>query len=82
MNFPNRTFPLGAGGNGGLTAEQQQIQNMEKAMSAAMESCVGKSMISGVMGFGLGAMFGLFMSSVSISRLSQSSVLPSLASVD
>jgi len=33
-------------------------------MQAAMESCPAKSVISGGMGFGLGAMFGLFMSSV------------------
>jgi len=31
---------------------------------AAQESCAGKSVIAGVMGFGLGGMFGLFMSSV------------------
>ena len=29
-----------------------------------MESCVGKTVMAGVMGGGLGAMFGLFMSSV------------------
>lgn len=29
-----------------------------------MESCFGKSAISGVMGFGMGGLFGLFMASV------------------
>ena len=30
-----------------------------------MESCIGKTVMAGVMGGGLGAMFGLFMASVS-----------------
>ncbi len=33
-------------------------------MQQAMESCVGKSVLSGVMGFGMGGVFGLFMASV------------------
>ena len=33
-------------------------------MQAAMESCPSKLVISGVMGFGLGGMFGIFMSSM------------------
>lgn len=33
-------------------------------MKAAMESCVGKSVMSGVMGFGMGGLFGMFMASV------------------
>lgn len=33
-------------------------------MQAAMESCVAKTALSGVMGFALGGAFGLFMSSV------------------
>lgn len=36
-------------------------------MQQAMESCPAKTAMSGVMGFGLGGLFGLFMSSVSIS---------------
>lgn len=31
-----------------------------------MESCFGKSVVSGVMGFGMGGLFGMFMASVSI----------------
>ena len=33
-------------------------------MQSTMESCAGKTVMAGVMGGGLGAMFGLFMSSV------------------
>lgn len=33
-------------------------------MQAAMESCFGKSVMSGVMGFGMGGVFGMFMASV------------------
>ena len=33
-------------------------------MQAAMESCAGKSVLSGVMGFGMGGLFGMFMASV------------------
>lgn len=29
-----------------------------------MESCFGKSVMSGVMGFGMGGLFGMFMASV------------------
>lgn len=36
-------------------------------MQGAMESCVGKSIMAGVMGFALGGAFGLFMSSVHLS---------------
>jgi len=36
-------------------------------MTSAMESCIGKSVMSGVAGFALGGAFGLFMSSVSLS---------------
>jgi len=34
-------------------------------MQALMESCPGKTAVSGVMGFFLGGAFGLFMASVS-----------------
>jgi import inner membrane translocase subunit TIM22 len=33
-------------------------------MQMGMESCIGKTVMAGVMGGGLGAMFGLFMASV------------------
>ncbi|GAO15203.1 uncharacterized protein UV8b_04250 [Ustilaginoidea virens] len=36
-----------------------------KAVQAAMESCLGKSIMSGVMGFGMGGLFGMFMASMS-----------------
>lgn len=37
---------------------------MPSQMSAAFESCPTKTVIAGTMGFALGGMFGLFMSSV------------------
>lgn len=42
----------------------EQEQQMVKAMQMGMESCLGKTVMAGVMGGGLGAMFGLFMSSM------------------
>lgn len=36
----------------------------ELQMQMGMESCLGKTAMAGVMGGGLGAMFGLFMASV------------------
>ncbi|KAJ9629447.1 Mitochondrial import inner membrane translocase subunit tim22 [Taxawa tesnikishii (nom. ined.)] len=50
--------------NAGLSEQQMQEQQMIKYMQAAMESCPAKTAISGVMGFGLGGVFGLFMSSM------------------
>lgn len=41
----------------------QQMQDMRK-MQGLMESCYAKTVMSGVMGFGLGGMFGAFMASV------------------
>lgn len=38
-------------------------------MHAAMESCAGKTVMSGVMGFAIGGAFGLFMSSVCLTCL-------------
>jgi hypothetical protein len=44
-------------------------------MNNAMESCAVKSVMSGVMGFGMGGLFGMFMASV---RSSPSLPFPSL----
>ncbi|KAM3549915.1 hypothetical protein ARSEF4850_008608, partial [Beauveria asiatica] len=61
----NMSLPLGGGAMGAPpmpmagSAEDQGV----KAMKAAMESCVGKSVMSGVMGFGMGGLFGMFMAS-------------------
>lgn len=41
-----------------------------RKMQYLMESCYAKTVMSGVMGFGLGGMFGAFMASVSLSCLS------------
>lgn len=38
-------------------------------MQTLMESCPGKTAISGVMGFALGGAFGLFMASVRLPHL-------------
>ncbi|WPH03884.1 Hypothetical protein R9X50_00676700 [Acrodontium crateriforme] len=59
-------FP-GAFGNksqAGLDDAQLQEQQMIKYMQMAMESCPAKTVIAGTMGFGLGGVFGLFMSSM------------------
>ncbi|KAF2863100.1 putative mitochondrial import inner membrane translocase subunit [Piedraia hortae CBS 480.64] len=47
-----------------MDPQQIQEQMMIKTMQTAMESCVGKTVVSGTMGFGLGGVFGLFMSSM------------------
>ncbi|CAN9203449.1 hypothetical protein AA0114_g3372 [Alternaria tenuissima] len=47
--------------NAGMSEQEQQ---MVKAMQMGMESCIGKTVMAGVMGGGLGAMFGLFMASM------------------
>ncbi|KAK4565778.1 Mitochondrial import inner membrane translocase subunit tim22 [Recurvomyces mirabilis] len=63
MAFPSM------GGMGGRSAagtdpQQLQEQQMIKYMQMAMESCPAKTVIAGTMGFGLGGVFGLFMSSM------------------
>ncbi|KAF4555168.1 Mitochondrial import inner membrane translocase subunit tim22-like protein [Elsinoe fawcettii] len=61
-------FPMGGGLMGGrqpgLSAEELQQQQIQKYMSMGAESCAFKTAMSGVMGFGLGGAFGLFMSSM------------------
>ncbi|KAL9098650.1 MAG: hypothetical protein Q9163_005727 [Psora crenata] len=60
------TIPA-AGGDiwaGGTVGMSGQEAAMVRAMQAGMESCPVKSVISGGIGFALGGMFGLFMSSV------------------
>lgn len=47
-----------------MTPEQQAQYGAEQLMKM-MNSCPGKTVISGVTGFGLGAVFGLFMASMS-----------------
>ncbi|KAI9696644.1 MAG: Mitochondrial import inner membrane translocase subunit tim22 [Bogoriella megaspora] len=65
MAFPGG-LPVGGMGaqNAGLSDQQLQEQRIIKYMTAAMESCVGKSAIAGVGGFALGGMFGMFMASM------------------
>ncbi|KAL6914006.1 hypothetical protein FSST1_011766 [Fusarium sambucinum] len=63
MNFPGMTPTVGgAAAPPGIGGPQDP--NV-KAVQAAMESCFGKSVMSGVMGFGMGGLFGMFMASMS-----------------
>ncbi|KAL1302986.1 hypothetical protein AAFC00_003302 [Neodothiora populina] len=70
MSFPGMGMGMGMGMGGGasqqanMSDEQLKEQQMIKYMQSAMESCPAKTAISGVMGFGLGGAFGLFMSSM------------------
>ncbi|ORX92821.1 mitochondrial inner membrane translocase subunit Tim17/Tim22/Tim23/peroxisomal protein PMP24 [Clohesyomyces aquaticus] len=63
MAFPGGPGQLPGFGNpnAGMTEQEQQ---MVKYMQMGMESCVGKTVMAGVMGGGLGALFGLFMASM------------------
>ncbi|KAF2844211.1 mitochondrial import inner membrane translocase, subunit Tim17/22 [Plenodomus tracheiphilus IPT5] len=63
MAFPGGpgVMPAAMNPNAGMSEQEQQ---MVKAMQMGMESCVGKTVMAGVMGGGLGAMFGLFMASM------------------
>lgn len=54
-------MPASMNPNAGMSEQEQQ---MVKAMQMGMESCLGKTVMAGVMGGGLGAMFGLFMASM------------------
>lgn len=40
-----------------------------RMMQGMMESCYAKTVMSGVMGFGLGGLFGMFMASVRVFHL-------------
>lgn len=57
-------MPHGMGMGGANAGMSEQERQMVKYMQMGMESCVGKTIMSGVMGAGLGGMFGLFMSSM------------------
>ncbi|KAK0383539.1 hypothetical protein NLU13_9450 [Sarocladium strictum] len=58
MNFPGGASPSPAAGLGGPDPGV-------KAAQEAMNSCAGKAIMSGVMGFGMGGLFGMFMASMS-----------------
>ncbi|CAK7272286.1 Mitochondrial import inner membrane translocase subunit tim22 [Sporothrix epigloea] len=61
MNFPGSGGLAGAGG--GRPGIDPNDPNM-KRMQAVMDSCFAKAAMSGVAGFGLGGVFGLFMASM------------------
>ncbi|KAI1104274.1 mitochondrial import inner membrane translocase, subunit Tim17/22 [Jackrogersella minutella] len=57
----------GAGAGAGAPEGQGQYDPNDpnlKRLNAMMESCFGKAAISGVMGFGMGGLFGMFMASM------------------
>ncbi|KAI1390908.1 mitochondrial import inner membrane translocase, subunit Tim17/22 [Hypoxylon trugodes] len=54
----------GAGGPPGPGQYDPNDPNI-KRLNAMMESCFGKAAVSGVMGFGMGGLFGMFMASMS-----------------
>jgi len=54
----------GAPAASALNPDQLQEQQMIKLMQTFMESCPAKTVLSGTMGFALGGVFGLFMSSM------------------
>ncbi|EFY96098.1 hypothetical protein MHUMG1_01161 [Metarhizium humberi] len=58
-------FPGGSSGAGAPTPGFGPQDPGVKAVQSAMESCYGKSVMSGVMGFGMGGLFGMFMASMS-----------------
>ncbi|KAF4511147.1 hypothetical protein G6O67_002968 [Ophiocordyceps sinensis] len=61
MNFPSGGAPAGGAAPQAGGSQDPGV----KAVQAAMESCFGKSVMSGVMGFGMGGLFGMFMASMS-----------------
>ncbi|KAJ4314752.1 Mitochondrial import inner membrane translocase subunit tim22 [Neodidymelliopsis sp. IMI 364377] len=63
MSLPQNPAGLMAGMNPTAGMSEQEVQ-MTKMIQASMESCLGKTLMAGVMGGGLGAMFGLFMASM------------------
>lgn len=74
MNPPNQPSSMGMmpGALGGYGSPQQQQQQQQQPIITPQliqyvmnESCLAKSALSGVMGFGMGGFFGLMMSSFS-----------------
>ncbi|KAK4093554.1 hypothetical protein Purlil1_1888 [Purpureocillium lilacinum] len=63
--FPSSTPPAGGSGAGAMMPGGASQDPNVRAVQAAMESCLGKSVMSGVMGFGMGGLFGMFMASMS-----------------
>ncbi|KAK0635237.1 Tim17/Tim22/Tim23/Pmp24 family-domain-containing protein [Bombardia bombarda] len=63
MNFPG-TGGGGGGIPGGLPGSVDPSDPNIKWLTNAMESCYAKTAMSGVAGFGLGGLFGVFMASM------------------
>ncbi|MCJ1437226.1 Mitochondrial import inner membrane translocase subunit tim22 [Xylographa pallens] len=60
--MPGRGLAGMQGDTGGMSPQEQM---MVKTIQGVMESCPGKTVMAGCMGFVLGGAFGLFMSSMS-----------------
>ncbi|KAH8652511.1 mitochondrial import inner membrane translocase subunit tim22-like protein [Xylariales sp. PMI_506] len=56
---------LPGGGAGAPSSSYDPNDPNIKRLNALMESCFGKTAMSGVMGFGMGGLFGMFMASMS-----------------
>ncbi|CAO1605939.1 MAG: hypothetical protein LQ349_002437 [Xanthoria aureola] len=65
MSFPGMPGGRPIPGGSDMAGMSEQEQQITKALQTTMESCAGKTVMSGVMGFALGGAFGLFMSSMS-----------------
>ncbi|KAL3957425.1 hypothetical protein ACCO45_008003 [Purpureocillium lilacinum] len=78
--FPSSTPPAGGSGAGAMMPGGASQDPNVRAVQAAMESCLGKSVMSGVMGFGMGGLFGMFMASVRCPPIRASPSLPSTIS--
>ncbi|KAI1007951.1 hypothetical protein K3495_g284 [Podosphaera aphanis] len=75
MNGP--LFASPGAGAGGTNEIDEQTKLAIKSMQIIMESCPAKTVMSGVMGFGLGGVFGLFMASMQYDTPLHNSPVPS-----
>ncbi len=72
MSIPS--LPGGGSGAGGagpvmpgqFNPQDADVQKYVAMMTGAMQSCYVKTVMAGGMGFGMGAIFGMFMASVSL----------------
>ncbi|EPX72360.1 TIM22 inner membrane protein import complex subunit Tim22 [Schizosaccharomyces octosporus yFS286] len=69
MNNPFSLVPGGNGASGELSPEEKSMLLQSKIVTFVQESCVFKSIAAGGMGFGLGGIFGLFMSSLDMQSM-------------
>ncbi|KAF8253020.1 mitochondrial import inner membrane translocase, subunit Tim17/22 [Wilcoxina mikolae CBS 423.85] len=65
MNFGGFNPLGGRGSNENMSPDDLRQQQIIKTMQMGMESCPAKTALSGVAGFAIGGVFGLFMASMS-----------------